>query len=141
MQQESRPVWSSLPAHPNLRSESERQHEARTTATRLSPSRAHEGKATPPPFMLQHSQLAEKQTHLIKASQQAGDAPLDVLLGQAGASSVAPHRVPAGDARDGGGNSPRGEGRSRDDRGEAAAGGGGDDGPARGGGGGSEDGC
>lgn len=88
-------------------------------------------------------QAGRFKTHLVKPSEQAGDAPLDILLGQARAGSVAPHRVPAGDARGGGGSDAPvgGEGRSRDDRGEASAGGG-DDGPARGGGGGgSEGGC
>lgn len=41
-----------------------------------------------------------QKTHLVKASQQAGDAPLNILLGQAGAGSIAAHGNGASDTRD-----------------------------------------
>lgn len=75
-----------------------------------------------------------KETHLVKPSQQAGNTALDILLGQAGAGSIAAHGGPAGDAGDGD-NSLGGKNGSRDDRRRKAAGDDGGGGPARGGGG------
>lgn len=147
MQPEAYLVQSSHQAyHPPL--PSERQHKARDQSRLATPSRHIEERRCLSPSPEPHPATRKnKQTHLVKASQQAGDPPLDILLGQAGASSVAPHGSPPGDARDGDdggdglGGGGGGEGRSRDDRGEAAAGGDGCGHARRGGGGGPEDGC
>lgn len=103
--------------------------------TPTSNSHISHGKKCPPPRKKKRTTTIE--TYLVKTSQQAHDPALNILLGQAGARSIAPHGVPAGDARD--------EGRDGGLLDEGGSGDDGGEGPGRGlpcgdGGGGSEDG-